>query len=63
MVDYLGYRPVRYTILLTRCAAFIRCFEITDTPLPEATTSWLDIYDKEDELLTTWLSPGSLWNI
>ncbi|MET7772447.1 hypothetical protein [Nocardia sp. NPDC005366] len=54
MVDYLGYRPNRYTILLTRGAAFVQRFEVVGEPLPEGTTSWLDIYDTDDELLTTW---------
>ncbi|WP_054812167.1 LtfC-like domain-containing protein [Nocardia arizonensis] len=54
MADYLGYRPHRYTIVLTRGAAFVQRFEITDSPLPDGTTSWIDIYDTEDELLTTW---------
>ncbi|MFG1794025.1 hypothetical protein [Nocardia sp. NPDC049149] len=54
MVDYLGYRPNKYTIVLTRGAAFIQRFEVIDTPLPEGTTSWLDIYDSDDELLATW---------
>lgn len=54
MVDYLGYRPNKYTIVLTRGAAFIQRFEVVGPPLPEGTTSWLDIYDSDDELLATW---------
>ncbi|WP_280456009.1 DUF7264 domain-containing protein [Nocardia brasiliensis] len=54
MVDYLGYRANKYTIVLTRGAAFTQRFEVIDTPLPEGTTSWLDIYDSDDELLVTW---------
>ncbi|MGW4364512.1 LtfC-like domain-containing protein [Nocardia takedensis] len=56
MLDYLGYRPNRYTILLTRGAAFVQRFEVAGEPLPEGTTSWLDIYNTDDELLTTWLA-------
>lgn len=54
MVDYLGYRSNRYTIVVTRGAAFTQRFEVIGTPLPEGTTSWLDIYDSDDELLVTW---------
>ncbi|MFI6045270.1 hypothetical protein ACIA8C_26820 [Nocardia sp. NPDC051321] len=54
MVDYLGYRPHKYTIVLTRGAAFTQRFEVIGTPLPQGTASWLDIYDSDDELLTTW---------
>ncbi|MGV9616821.1 LtfC-like domain-containing protein [Nocardia xishanensis] len=54
MADYLGHRPNRYTIVLTRGAAFVQRFEVIDTPLPEGTTSWIAIYDTEDELLTIW---------
>ncbi|PXX60396.1 hypothetical protein DFR70_110238 [Nocardia tenerifensis] len=54
MVDYLGYRPNKSTIILSRSAAFTQRFEVTGTPLPNGTTSWIDIYDSDDELLTTW---------
>ncbi|WP_067839639.1 DUF7264 domain-containing protein [Nocardia lijiangensis] len=54
MVDYLGYRPNKYILVLTRGAAFTQRFEVTDTPLPDGTTSWIDIYDSDDELVNTW---------
>ncbi|GAA5086947.1 DUF7264 domain-containing protein [Nocardia iowensis] len=54
MADYLGYRPNKYTLVLTRGAAFTQRFEVADNPLPYGTTSWIDIYDTDDELLTTW---------
>ncbi|MET8876016.1 hypothetical protein [Nocardia sp. NPDC004604] len=64
MPDYIGYRPHRYSLVLSRGAAFIQSFETSSTPLPEGTTSWIDIYNTDDELLTTWnattISPDSV---
>ncbi|MFG1796677.1 hypothetical protein [Nocardia sp. NPDC049149] len=54
MVEYLGYRPNKFTIVLSRSAAFTQRFEVIGNPLPEGTTSWIDVYDSDDELLTTW---------
>lgn len=54
MPNYLGYRPHRYTLVLTRAAAFTQRFETTDTLLPVGTTSWIDIYNTDEELITTW---------
>ncbi|MGW4769850.1 LtfC-like domain-containing protein [Nocardia sp. NPDC004278] len=53
MPDYLGYRPNRCTLVLSRGAAFIQRFETVDR-LPNGTTSWIDFFDIDDELLTTW---------
>ncbi|WP_063046004.1 LtfC-like domain-containing protein [Nocardia pseudovaccinii] len=54
MPNYLGHRPNRYTLVLTRAAAFTQRFENTDNVLPDGTTSWIDVYDTDDEILTTW---------
>ncbi|WP_433677966.1 LtfC-like domain-containing protein [Nocardia sp. CA-119907] len=54
MPDYIGYRPHRYTLILSRGAAFTQRFETSNTLLSEGTTSWIDIYNTDDELLTTW---------
>ncbi|WP_225731097.1 MULTISPECIES: hypothetical protein [unclassified Nocardia] len=54
MVEFLGYRPNKYTLVLSRSAAFTQRFEVTGDPLPDDTTSWIDIYDTDDQLLTTW---------
>ncbi|WP_062989978.1 LtfC-like domain-containing protein [Nocardia anaemiae] len=54
MPEYLGYRPNRYTLVLSRGAAFTQRFEPIGAVLPNGTMSWIDVYDTDDELLTTW---------
>jgi len=52
--EYLGFRPNRFTLVLSRGAAFTQRFETSSSPLPEGTTSWIDVYNTDHELLTTW---------
>ncbi|MEV6321359.1 hypothetical protein AB0M45_09205 [Nocardia sp. NPDC051787] len=54
MANYLGFRPNKYTLVLSRAAAFTQRLETTDNPLPDGTTSWIDLYDIDDQLLATW---------
>ncbi|MEU2032832.1 LtfC-like domain-containing protein [Nocardia amamiensis] len=54
MAEFLGYRPNKYTLVLTRGAAFTQRFDVLGDPIPDGTTSWIDIYDHDDQLLATW---------